>query len=103
MQVIAHGEIALGATMLESGLGLTCMEWPDVVIYSNCPIPDFLPRKDIKKKVTNTHAFYHRCYLEKNGKNHRTFRAIYFFAFLFVKKLQKLIFKEHKDNYEKTI
>lgn len=64
-RIIDEGEIGLSTVLLEAGLGITCMEWPDTVLRKGQPIPDALPRTDVKKSVKRRHAFYHRLYLKK--------------------------------------
>lgn len=65
-RIIDEGEIGLSTAMLNAGLGLTCMEWPDTLIHKELVIPEILPKNDIKKSVKRPHAFYHRLYLKKH-------------------------------------
>jgi hypothetical protein len=68
LKIIQNGEIELSRKMLASGMGITCIEWPDIALYDTERIPGYLPRKDIKDCVTKKHVFYHRKYFKKKYK-----------------------------------
>jgi len=68
LRIIQNGEIELSRKMLAIGMGITCIEWPDVALYDTEQIPDHLPRKDIKNCVKKKHIFYHRKYFKRKYK-----------------------------------
>ena len=58
LDVITDGEIGLSQRLLERGYGLTCLAWPEHVFTREFPTVPTLPRRDIKKEVSNLPFVY---------------------------------------------
>jgi hypothetical protein len=58
IELIDQGEIGLSRHLLDRGLGISCLRWPDQHFTRDRPAPERLPRSDIKSSALDLSLRY---------------------------------------------